>query len=153
MIFRRSNSRWVRTLRVALCYVVAMQAFLAAFGTTMAAARATAFDPFRVICHSGDSERPRNGDSRNPEKLPCIVCAAAAAALGLESGPAPLAAIHFVDRRAYLVRARGRCRVSPAAARRPFPRASKLRLNDQACARRIARHASIRFNANIGQSL
>ena len=57
MIFRRSNSRWVRTLRVALCYVVAMQAFLAAFGTTMAAARATAFDPLQVICHSGDSEQ------------------------------------------------------------------------------------------------
>jgi hypothetical protein len=92
----RSNSRWVRTLRVALCTVVAMQAFLAAFGTTMAAARATAFDPLLVICHSGDSERPSNGDSRTPEKLPCIVCAAAAAALGLESGPAPLAAIHFV---------------------------------------------------------
>jgi hypothetical protein len=96
VIFRRSNSRFVRTLRVALCYVVAMQAFLAAFGTTIAAARATAFDPLLVICHSGDSERPSNGDTRNPEKLPCIVCAAAAAALGLESNPAPLAAIHFV---------------------------------------------------------
>jgi hypothetical protein len=95
-MFRRSNSGWIRTLRVALCYVVAMQAFLAAFGTTMAAARATAFDPLLVICHSGDSERPGNGDTRNPEKLPCIVCAAAAAALGLESGPAPLTAIHFV---------------------------------------------------------
>jgi hypothetical protein len=94
-MFRRSNSRWSRTLRVALCYVVAMQAFLAAFGTTMAAARATAFDPLGVICHAGDSEQPSNGDSRTPEKLPCIVCAAAAAALGLESGPAPLGAIHF----------------------------------------------------------
>jgi hypothetical protein len=95
VIFRRSNSRWVRALRVALCYVVAMQAFLAAFGTTMAAARATVFDPLLVICHSGDSEQPSNGDPRNPEK-PCIVCAAAAAAPGLESDPAPLAAIHFV---------------------------------------------------------
>jgi hypothetical protein len=94
-MFRRSNSRWVRMLRVALCYVVAMQAFLAAFGTTIAAARAGAFDPLQVICHSGDSERSGNGDTRNPEKLPCIVCAAAAAALGLESGAAPLAAIHF----------------------------------------------------------
>ena len=36
-MFRRSNSRWVRTLRVALCYVVALQAFLAAFGTTRGA--------------------------------------------------------------------------------------------------------------------
>jgi len=96
VIFRRSNSRFVRTLRVALCYVVAMQAFLAAFGTTMAAARATAFDPLLVICHSGNSEQPGSGDSRNPEKLPCVVCAAAAAALGLESGLAPLAAIYFV---------------------------------------------------------
>jgi hypothetical protein len=95
-MFRRSNSRWVRTLRVALCYVVAMQAFLAAFGTTMAAARASAFGPLQVICHSGDSERPGNGDTRNPEKLPCIVCAAAAAALGLESSFTGLAAIHFV---------------------------------------------------------
>jgi hypothetical protein len=96
VIFRRSNSRFLRTLRVALCYVVAMQAFLAAFGTTMAAARATVFDPLLVICHSGDSGQPSNGDTRNPEKLPCIVCAAAAAAPGLESNPAPLAAIHFV---------------------------------------------------------
>ena len=96
MIFRRSNSRFVRTLRVALCYVVAMQAFLAAFSTTMAAARATVFDPLLVICHSGDSEQPSNGDTGNPEKLLCIVCAAAAAAPGLESNPVPLAAIHFV---------------------------------------------------------
>jgi hypothetical protein len=83
-------------LRVALCYVVAMQAFLAAFGATMAAARATAFDPLLVICHTGDSERPSNGDTRNPEKLPCIVCAAAAAALGLVSNTAPLSAVDFV---------------------------------------------------------
>ena len=96
MIFRRSHSRLLRTLRVALCYVVAMQAFLAAFGTTMAAARATAFDPLLVICHSSDRGRPSNGDTRNPEKIPCIVCAAAAAALGLASNPAPLAAIDFV---------------------------------------------------------
>jgi hypothetical protein len=97
VIFHRANSRFLRTLRVALCYVVAMQAFLAAFGTTVAAARATAFDPLLVICHSGDSERPSNGDTRNPEKLPCIVCAAAAAALALETNSAPLAAIHFVN--------------------------------------------------------
>jgi hypothetical protein len=78
VIFPCSNSRFLHTLRVALCYVVAMQAFLAAFGTTLAAARATAFDPLLVICHSGESERPSNGDTRSPEKLACIVCAAAA---------------------------------------------------------------------------
>jgi hypothetical protein len=120
-MFRRSNSRWVRTLRVALCYVVALQAFLAAFGTTMAAARTTAFDPLGVICHSGDRDRPSNGDSRTPEKLPCIVCAAAAAALGLESGPAPLAAIHFAIA--------GRISSAPVviAAYRPPPRAGLSR--------------------------
>ncbi len=142
-MFRRSNSRWVRTLRVALCSVVAMQAFLAAFGTTMAAARTTAFDPLGVICHSGDRDRPANGDNRTPEKLPCIVCAAAAAALGLEPRPGAARRNPFRDRGTHLVCAGCHCRVSPAAARRPFPRASKLRLNDQACARRIARHASI----------
>ena len=120
-MFRRSNSRWIRTLRVALCYVVAMQAFLAAFGTTMAAARTTAFDPLQVICHSGDSEQPSNGDTRNPEKLPCIVCAAAAAALGLESR---LGAAHrnpFRDRRTRLVRP------AAVAAYRPPPRAGLSR--------------------------
>jgi hypothetical protein len=120
VILRRSNSRWARTLRVALCYVVAMQAFLAAFGATVAAAAPT-FDPLQVICHSGDGERPSSGDTRTPEKLPCIVCAAAAAALGLESGPAPLAAIHFAIA--------GRVASAPAivAAYRPPPRAGLSR--------------------------
>ncbi|HEY5965365.1 MAG TPA: DUF2946 family protein [Xanthobacteraceae bacterium] len=121
MIFRRSNCRWVRTLRVALCTIVAMQAFLAAYGTTMAAARATAFDPLGVICHSGDSEQPGNGDNRSPEKLPCIVCAAAAAALGLEPNPAALAAIPF--------EIAGRISSAPVviAAYRPPPRAGLSR--------------------------
>jgi DUF2946 family protein len=86
---RRPNRYWRCILRVALCYVFAIQAFLSAFETTIAAAHAPASDTRFVICHGVDSDLPSSGGAGNPEKLPCTLCAVAAAALGLLSDPVP----------------------------------------------------------------
>jgi hypothetical protein len=88
---RHPNPYWRYILRVALCYVVAIQAFLSAFETTIAAAHAPASDTSLAICHGVDSNPPSSGGSGNPEKLPCVLCAVAAAALGLLSDPVPAA--------------------------------------------------------------
>ena len=89
MINRHPNLCWRRVLRVSLCYVVAIQAFLSAFETTIAATRTPNSDAWLVICHGIGGSPP--GDSGNPEKLPCVLCAVAAAALGLLSDPVPAA--------------------------------------------------------------
>jgi hypothetical protein len=86
---RRPNRYRRYFLRAALCYVFAIQAFLSAFETTIAAAHAPASDTRFVICHGIDSNLPSSGDAGNSEKLPCILCAVAAAALGLLSDPVP----------------------------------------------------------------
>jgi hypothetical protein len=82
---RCPNRYWRCILRTALCYVFAIQAFLSAFETTIVAAHAPASDTWLVICHGVDSKLPSSGGAGNPEKLPCLVCAVAAAALGLPS--------------------------------------------------------------------
>jgi hypothetical protein len=87
---RHPNPYWRRGLRVALCYIVAIQAFLSAFETTIAATRAPPSYAWLVICHGVDG-KPPSGNSDNPEKLPCVLCAVAAAALGLRSDPVPAA--------------------------------------------------------------
>ena len=89
MTNRHPTPYWRCILRLALCYVVAIQAFLSAFETTIAAAHAPASDTWLVICHGVDSNLPSSGGSGNPEKLPCVLCAVAAAALGLRSDPVP----------------------------------------------------------------
>ena len=77
---RRSSSP--RLVALALCYVLALQAFLSAFGVSVAASQdETAF----VICH-GDGSAPA-GDNRRHEKLACALCTLAAAA----NGPLPVA--------------------------------------------------------------
>jgi hypothetical protein len=86
---RHPHPYWRCILRVALCYVFAIQAFLSAFETTIAAARAPASDTWLVICHGVDSTLPSSGGAGNPEKLPCVLCAVAAAALGLLPHPVP----------------------------------------------------------------
>ena len=89
MTNRHPTPYWRCILRLALCYVVAIQAFLSTFETTIAAAHAPASDTWLVICHGVDSNLPSSGGSGNPEKLPCVLCAVAAAALGLLSDPVP----------------------------------------------------------------
>ena len=87
MINRHPNLCWRRMLRLALCYVIALQAFLSAFETTIAAAHAPTSDVSPVICHAVDGRSPSNGDTGNPEKIACALCALAAAALALLCNP------------------------------------------------------------------
>jgi hypothetical protein len=123
---------------VALCYVVAIQAFLSAFETTIAAAHAPASDTWLVICHGVDSNPPSSGGSGNPEELPCVLCAVAAAALGLLSDPVPAVIAQLLS--AGLAGfGRGRDCLPAAIASRLLPRASKLRLNDWLLVRGAAR--------------
>ena len=75
-------------LSVAVCYVVALQAFLAAYGTVLAVAQGQP-DGF-VICHSGDGASP-SGDTGAPANPPCALCAVAAAGGGLLPDPAAIA--------------------------------------------------------------
>jgi hypothetical protein len=94
---RHPNPYWRCILRVALCYVFAIQAFLSAFETTIAAAHAPASDTWLVICHGVDSNLPSSGGAGNPEKLPCVLCAVAAGALGLLPNPVPPAVAQLLS--------------------------------------------------------
>jgi hypothetical protein len=94
---RHPNPYWRCILRVALSYVVAIQAFLSALETTIAAVHAPASNARLVICHGVDSNLPSSGGAGNPEKLPCVLCAVAAAALGLLSDPVPQAAAQLLS--------------------------------------------------------
>jgi hypothetical protein len=87
---RHPKPYWHCILRVALCYVIAIQGFLSALETTLAAAHAPQPDTWLVICHRLDSTLPSSGGTGNPERLPCVLCAVAA--LGLLSDPVPQAA-------------------------------------------------------------
>ena len=77
-----------RALSVAICYVVALQAFLAAYGTVLAVAQGQS-DGF-VICHSGEGVATGSGDSGSPAKPPCALCAVAVAGGGLLPDPAAI---------------------------------------------------------------
>jgi hypothetical protein len=79
--------RWRRILSVAVCYAVALQAFLAAFETTVAVSRPRTSEAALIICHGADDTSPSTGGTGNSEKLPCVFCAAAAAATGLLPDP------------------------------------------------------------------
>ena len=57
MTDRRSKSYWRRTLGLAVCYVLALQAFLAAYGTTLAVVQAHAETGF-AICHGAGGSEP-----------------------------------------------------------------------------------------------
>jgi hypothetical protein len=70
-----------------VCYVLALQAFLAAFGTSFAVSSGNG--DF-VICH-GDASADA-GRGTNTGKAPCALCAIAAGASGLL--PQPAAALH-----------------------------------------------------------
>jgi hypothetical protein len=84
-----SRLRWRSILSVAVCYAVALQAFLAAFETTVAVSRPGIPDAALIICHGADDTSPLTGDTGNSKKLPCVLCAAAAAATGLLPDPLP----------------------------------------------------------------
>ena len=75
-------SYWRRALGLFVCYVLALQAFLAAYGTAFAVSRGPAFDGV-VICHGAGDIAPSSDGTTPAEKLPCAVCAVAAAGGGL----------------------------------------------------------------------
>jgi hypothetical protein len=79
---RRGSAGW-RALSIALCYALALQAVLAAFGTALAAGQAGSAEQGFAICHGGDGGVPTGGDGGNSDKLPCALCAVAVAGGGL----------------------------------------------------------------------
>ena len=74
-------------LRIALCYVVVLQAFLAAYSTAFAVSQAGGAAAGFVICHNGGDDAPLNSDSRTPAGVPCALCAMAASANALPPEP------------------------------------------------------------------
>lgn len=90
MIVCRPTRIWRRVLGLAVCYAVALQAFLAAIGAALAINHGSgAADGFTTICYgANDTTRP-TGDAA--VKLPCALCAVAAAGGGLLPDPIPAA--------------------------------------------------------------
>ena len=114
-------------LRVVLCYVVALQAFLAAYSAAFAASQTGAAAGF-VICHSADSNAPPAPHSRVPVAVPCALCAMAASANGLPPDPvlavvAPISVAHRIRPLDIEVV------TSPPPSRAGLARAPPLRLN------------------------
>jgi len=69
-----------RALRVALCYLLALQAFAASFGIAGAFnGRAAGFGS--IICHSSAGDAP--AQTGKAPGLPCALCAVAASAVAL----------------------------------------------------------------------
>jgi hypothetical protein len=72
-----------QALRVALCYALAFQTFFAAYSLAAAARPAGETDPVLVICHNGgNANGPTDRDTGAAARMPCAVCAAAAASIG-----------------------------------------------------------------------
>ena len=86
MIVKRNKSCLIgRTLRLALCYLFALQAFAAALSTASATGGAPTAGIASIICHtSEDGSAPQ--DSGRPPNAACALCAVAATAVAL---PAP----------------------------------------------------------------
>ena len=96
MIVCRPTRIWRRVLGLAVCYAVALQAFLAAVGAALAINHGSgAADAFSTICHgANDTTRP-TGDAA--VKLPCALCAVAAAGGALLPNLIPDAVAPLVD--------------------------------------------------------
>jgi len=78
-----------RALGVALCYGLAFQTFVAAYGIALAASSASGTDPAFVICHAAGGGAPADRDPRAAERIACAVCATACSVIG------PLPALPF----------------------------------------------------------
>jgi len=70
--------------RVALCYVLALQALLAAYGTALAVGQANGPAASFVICHNAGDDTV---DTGKPTTVPCALCAMAASGHGLLPAP------------------------------------------------------------------
>ena len=83
-----TRTKFVRhALRVALCYLIVLQAFLAAYSTAFAVSQAGGTAAGFVICHNAGDDPLPDPDSRTPAKVPCVLCAIAASASGLPPDP------------------------------------------------------------------
>jgi hypothetical protein len=78
---------WRRALGLAVCYVLALQAFFAAFERAVALSQANVTDGALVICHSANNASPSTGGTGKREKLSCVLCAVAAAGGGVLPDP------------------------------------------------------------------
>jgi uncharacterized membrane protein YeiH len=78
---------WRRVLGLAVCYVLALQAFFAAFERAVALSQANATDAVLVICHSANNASPSTGGTGKSEKPSCVLCAVAAAGGGVLPDP------------------------------------------------------------------
>jgi DUF2946 family protein len=74
-----------RTLAVALCYALVLQAFFAGFGNGLATGYASSAADGFTICHGSGGTTPPSGDSN--AKFPCAFCALVAAGSGLLPDP------------------------------------------------------------------
>ena len=74
-----------RTLAVALCYALVLQAFFAGFGNGVATSYASSAADGFTICHGRGGTPPPSGDSNT--KFPCALCALAEAGSGLLPDP------------------------------------------------------------------
>lgn len=81
MIVKRKTSNLIgRALRLALCYVFALQAFAAALSTASAIGPASGIAS--VICHTSEDGSAPN-DSGLPQSAACALCAVAATAVAV----------------------------------------------------------------------
>ena len=78
---------WRRVLGLAVCYVLALQAFFAAFERAAALSQTNVADGALVICHRANNTSPSTGGTGKPEKLSCVLCAVAAAGGGILPDP------------------------------------------------------------------
>ena len=76
-----------RALRVALCYLIVLQAFVAAHGSAFAVSQAGGTAAGFIICHNTGDDTQESPDPRVPASVPCTLCAMAASASGLPPDP------------------------------------------------------------------
>jgi hypothetical protein len=81
----RSPRCCFRTLAVALCYALMLQAFFAGFGNGLATGYASYAPDGFTVCHGSGGATPPTGDSN--AKFPCALCALAEAGSGLLPDP------------------------------------------------------------------
>jgi len=83
-----------RTLVVALCYALVLQAFFAGFGNGVASGYASSAADGFTVCHGSDGTAPPSGDSN--AKFPCALCALAATGSGLLPDPVSAALVPLI---------------------------------------------------------
>jgi hypothetical protein len=75
-----------RLLGVTLCYVFALQGFLAAYSAALAVSQANG-TAAGFICHNAGGDGPADPNTRTPASLSCALCAIGASACGVVPDP------------------------------------------------------------------